>query len=309
MRLLNKRFVETIRHFNSYVQEQAHEAVVLLRRKWHGETVTGTIESFDSFNLNYQNPANPLDVATLTLWKGKIDFSGRSGRPRISKTQVFVDGNEVPVVHSLDDLLSSDLAYAVYVDFGDHLTPGDKSVYVVFKEQPTGVVTWSTEEVCRCVDADNRLTFRPQLGECPICFGTGFVGGYDVYLSEPVYKGGVLIKPANRILIRVPMTVQRVRVTEYGLQLEEVNVSWTGPEPLLKDWDVIARKVGPNVYDPSIFSDGNWTLYWITEHQVSTIRAGFTDVQSGEPILLSQRFRLMQVQPSHILYSFPLEDV
>ena len=307
MRLLNQRFLDTIRYFNGLLQRQAHEPVILLRRRWRGETVTGVISDFSTQKVEIADLQNPLQKTSLPVYVGEVDYSQRLGRPHLKRFSVFCDGTELERAPSLRQLQGG--TYFLYVAKGEATSSAeDEKVYVYLPFSPAGhTITYSYEEVCRCVDPESDIAFRPQAGECPICYGTGIVGGYDVYTCPAEYFGRQLLKPANTILIRVPITTQRVRVTDLGIVVETVNMSWTGPEPRLRDWDVIVRKV-----DAESFYGGrverrygeSYLRYWVTEHQFSTVRQNSTFT---EPEILHQKFRLQLIQPNHIIYSFPLD--
>lgn len=83
----------------------------------------------------------------------------------------------------------------------------------------------------RCTCYDDTYGYSKGIGlkkgGCPICFGTGFVGGY-----EGPYD----------ILIAPPETEKQVNLTDAGFHVIYDWQTWTGPEPLITDRDVIIRQ-------------------------------------------------------------------
>jgi len=81
---------------------------------------------------------------------------------------------------------------------------------------------------CGCYDEDFGYSKGIGLkkGGCPTCFGTGYIGGY-----EGPYD----------ILIAPPETEKAVNLMDAGFHITYDWNTWTGPEPLLNDRDVIIR--------------------------------------------------------------------
>lgn len=94
---------------------------------------------------------------------------------------------------------------------------------VLLKRKWTGIT-------CRCY----RLNNEHADGRCPICLGTGFVGGYDQYYSSRRSDG--------RILVKFPPTVDNLTIKNHGLQQEFTpSAAWTLVVPALKDRDCFIR--------------------------------------------------------------------
>jgi hypothetical protein len=81
---------------------------------------------------------------------------------------------------------------------------------------------------CKCYDSDYGYSKRIGIpgGGCPICFGTGYEGGYE---------GPYDLK------IAPPETEKTVNLLDAGFHVTYDWATWTGPEPLLGDRDVIIR--------------------------------------------------------------------
>lgn len=81
---------------------------------------------------------------------------------------------------------------------------------------------WAGER-CSCWDEQYRIAKN----DCPICFGTSYVGGY-----EGPYD----------IIIAPPEAEKTVQLMDMGLHISYDWNSWTGPYPLLNDRDFIVRQ-------------------------------------------------------------------
>jgi hypothetical protein len=85
-------------------------------------------------------------------------------------------------------------------------------------------------EVCPCMTRDIKLrTHKRADQDCEICFGSGFIGGYDGPFP---------------IIIANLTTEQRINQTERGLKLNYQIETWTGPTPLITQRDLIMRRNG-----------------------------------------------------------------
>lgn len=81
---------------------------------------------------------------------------------------------------------------------------------------------------CQCTSEEYGRSKRTGIGnnQCLVCFGTGYVGGY-----EGPYDA--VVEPPN--------TEKTVQLGETGLRIQYDWTSWMGPEPLVKDRDVLVR--------------------------------------------------------------------
>ena len=79
-------------------------------------------------------------------------------------------------------------------------------------------------EKCSCVDINKQSA----VSTCPICYGTGFVGGYD-YLGKS--------------LTHFPQAKRTKILTELGIKLQEEETPWTLDFPLLRERDFLVRKL------------------------------------------------------------------
>jgi hypothetical protein len=83
---------------------------------------------------------------------------------------------------------------------------------------------------CACTYRDvKERTHKQPDQDCEICFGSGFVGGFDGPFP-------ILIGPLT--------TEQRVQQTDRGLKLAYQIETWTGPSPIVNQRDMIIRRNG-----------------------------------------------------------------
>jgi len=184
---------------------------------------------------------------------------------------------------------TSDNQYVTELGTGDNIKLADQGViYVVFNRDydPRGhVIVAQYEGICRCVGL-SQDAFRPS-EVCEVCYGTGYVGGYDRYLCDAYYEGRRMVVPGDYILVRYPLETQKVVLRDFALQIENANHHWTFSEPIVYDWDVIVRRTGIGA------TDYGW--YFVIERQFSGARV-FND-DSG---LLSQRFNTQVIQQTSV---------
>lgn len=93
---------------------------------------------------------------------------------------------------------------------------------VLFKRTWTGIK-------CKCYVAHNE---NPD-DRCPVCFGTGFVVGYNQYYNPRRSDG--------RIMVRFSPTEDDLKVDESGLEPNFITDAWTMVTPAIKDKDFIIR--------------------------------------------------------------------
>jgi hypothetical protein len=115
---------------------------------------------------------------------------------------------------------------------------------------------WAGER-CSCWDDQ----YRQAKIDCPACYGTGYVGGY-----EGPYD----------ILVAPPETEKVVNLTDIGLHITYDWMTWTGPHPLLNDRDFVIRsnndrysigRVNPQGSRGAIYQQ-HFTLAPLDQHDV-----------------------------------------
>lgn len=304
---LPDNFFKTIRYFNRFIGLQAHEAVYVLFRKWDGPWRSGTPASY-TYNTTYER-------YEFTLWTPPAPLTG--GKPRLKSLKMYLDGAEMTPVPSYD-LTTSDLNFWVEIDRGGPKDPNAYGILIVGfhagLDPSVHVVEYQYEEICTCMDVGEE-SFHPD-SRCTICYGTGYVGGYDQYVSDPEIEAGRVLKPANTILCRFPITTEAVRITKYGGEIITSRRNWSIAPPLLHDWDILIRQRrygAPINIDPRTSSIAD-ERYWITDWEHSSAREsydlplraqpGFPAVDKG--ITLHQKFATTEIQPNHIVYQIPI---
>jgi hypothetical protein len=82
---------------------------------------------------------------------------------------------------------------------------------------------------CKCFRMNNET---PE-GRCSVCFGVGFVGGYQQYIN-PRRKDG-------RILASFAASADNLALKNIGMQQEFTPNCWTTVMPAIKDRDILIR--------------------------------------------------------------------
>lgn len=303
-------FFNTIRYFDKFIGLQAHEAVYLFFRKWRGPWISGAPSGY-ALNPVYQR-------YEFTLWNPPVPLTG--GRPRLMSLKMYLDGSEMAHVASYK-LTASDLDFWTEIDRGGPKEPDVYGrVFVGFHEgldPSTHVVDYEYEQICSCMDVGEE-SFQPD-SRCTICYGTGYVDGYDQYKAPALHECGRMLKPDNTILCRFPITAERMKISRYGGEIVTDRRSWTTASPILHDWDMIIRMRyygNPIDIDPET---GNIQdeRYWITDWEHSSARPSYDLPTPAQPsfaaisrgITLHQKFGTAEVQPNHIAYQIPIDTV
>jgi hypothetical protein len=105
-------------------------------------------------------------------------------------------------------------------------------------------------------------------GGCQICYGGGYVGGYEGPFD---------------IIIAPPETEKMVNLLDAGLHIQYDWTTWTGPEPLLNDRDVVVRQ--------------NNDRFFISK----------VNYQGSRGAIYQQHFNIDQVDQKDPIYSLPID--
>lgn len=140
---------------------------------------------------------------------------------------------------------------------------------------------WTGERCPRCGrdTRTNRGYYR-----CPLCMGTGYVGGYVRFINSR--------EPNGNIYVRFNPTQEDLLMQDGGLAQGFNPAGWTLPCPILRDWDILIR------YDPRT---GEET--WRYEVTNVTRNKGFFGIQTA------QNFTTARVDKTDIIYSIRPVDL
>ncbi len=117
---------------------------------------------------------------------------------------------------------------------------------------------------------------------CPVCFGVGFVAGYEQFINPR--------RPDGRILVRVNPASDNLLIGDKdGLTPDYKPGSWTMAFPAVKDRDVLVR-----------FNENNTEEFRYEILDVSRVRGFFG--QSGV-----QTFNMQRFHKTDIIYQFPVQ--
>ena len=103
--------------------------------------------------------------------------------------------------------------------------------------------------------------------DCPLCYGTNFIGGYEGPFD---------------IIVAPPNSEKRVQLTEIGLTVNYQFDSWTGPSPMLNERDIVVRTSGERFI------------------------VGAVTYIGSRGAVYQQEFPLQQLDASDFLYKFPI---
>jgi hypothetical protein len=117
---------------------------------------------------------------------------------------------------------------------------------------------------------------------CPVCFGVGFVGGFEQFINPR--------RPDGRILIRVDPAAEDLKIGDKdGLTPDYKPSNWTMAFPALKDRDVLIR-----------FNANNTEEFRYEILDVTRVRSFFG--QSGV-----QKFNMQRFVRTDIIYQYPAQ--
>ena len=86
----------------------------------------------------------------------------------------------------------------------------------------------------RCPNFDKVKLQHPQIEACPICYGTGFVGGY--------------LRPLEMYISLASPVKQQVEIQETGIRKVYTPVNWTLWEPMCFNKDIIVKRSGERMW-------------------------------------------------------------
>lgn len=295
-----------MRYFNRFIAEQSHEPVYYLQRKWAGDMTHSVVSGF-RLNTTYSR-------YEFDLYTPPVPLTG--GKPLLHSLKMKLDGVFMTPVFQWDQT-TTNLDYWVELDLaGPKSSATYGTIIVGFNAgfDPTGhIIECQYELVCHCIDVGEE-SIHPD-SRCTTCWGTGCVGGYVQYLCGPTIECGRVIKPANTILCRFPLTSEVVRINKFGGEIITQRKSWTTAGPLLHDWDILIRlrAYGAQInVDPETLTIPN-ERYFITEWEHSTARPSYdlplkvqyNTAAVDKGITLHQKFVAQEIQPTHLVYSIP----
>ncbi len=142
-------------------------------------------------------------------------------------------------------------------------------------------------KVCKCIDM-NRETPEPR---CPICYGVGFVSGYEQFFNPRRSDG--------RVMVRFGPTVEDMERQEPGLENKFIPDCWTIVYPAIKDGDVIIR------FNEDNTEEFRYEILNVTRNKVFLTQSGMQKfvaqrVRKFSPIYQIPAFRDTSTMPSHI---------
>lgn len=119
-----------------------------------------------------------------------------------------------------------------------------------------------------CTEGGTPLHNSRGKADCPMCYGTGFINGYERAID---------------IIIAPPDEEKKIEFADLGVSVNMVYETWTGPSPLIQKKDIIIRSTGERYFVGNVKYVGSRGNY------------------------LQQHFTLSQADFRDIVYQIPLE--
>lgn len=86
----------------------------------------------------------------------------------------------------------------------------------------------------KCPDCYSPAGNQPTDPNCPTCFGTTYVGGYDKY---------------SNVLCKIKPITTKLTLMEMGLKIDSSPAAWIGTFPIVKDGDILVRVFNNKRYE------------------------------------------------------------
>jgi len=238
------------------------EPFYLFQRVDQGELISKSITSWDTTTSQY----------SAIIWQ---PGDGERNHPnhRIQKNHWTVFNNAMPMVRVYDkDSIAYDNEYAIEVLRSNSSTTfGTVKIWFNAGFTPSNV-SYSFRNLCSCVDDSTGYPNR----ECPLCRGTGYPAAFTQYtVAATKYK------PANTVLVRVPMGVESKPVEQIGRVTRREHRHWMEREPYVKNYDLLMGTTGRNagvLFEIVGKYDSRWRGI-LTHQEFETIRIEESDIR------------------------------
>jgi len=255
------------------------DGVSAVVRKVVGSTGEITIETLPYADIETQQLVYPPKVSATSVVKVSYLYNRSLLRTNLG-TRVYyrVTTLGVPITANMDviqpkDLIETPLERAVLtssreIEKRDYIwTESVRRNRWILQQGGERVKLFVRKTVgpkCGC----RETIYQHALGDCPTCYGTGFVGGY-----EGPYD--ILLAPDD--------AERRLNHSDRGLQQEHTYEVWTGPSPLISQRDFIVKVNGER-------------------YSVGAVR-----MPTNRGMILQQHFNIGILGESDIRYSVPLD--
>lgn len=259
---LDKEITEYIVENHTLQIRIGAEPFYLFRRTDQGELISRSITSWSTTGSQY----------SAILWQ---PGDGERFHPnyRAQENYWHVFNNASSMVRAYDkESIAYDNEYAIEV-LKSNTSTTFGTVKIWFNEDfAPGDVSYSFRNLCSCVDITTGYPNR----ECPLCRGTSYPAAFTQYTC-----GANRYKPANTVLIRVPMVSETKPVTQIGRVTRREHRHWMEATPYVQNYDLIMGTTGRNagvLFEIVGKYDSRWRGI-LTHQEFDTIRIEESDIR------------------------------
>lgn len=238
------------------------EPFYLFRRVDQGSYISESVTSWDTTAPQY----------SAIVWQpGDSERRHPNYRTQENHWAVYQGSRLLSRVYDKDSIAADD-EYAIEVRrTGSSNMLGAVKIWFNEGFTPTNI-SYAFRNLCSCVDATDGYPNR----ECPLCRGTSYPAAFKQYTCP-----ATAYKPANTVLVRVPMGAETRPVEQVGRVTQREHRHWMEADPYVKNYDLIMGTTGRNagiLFEITSKYDSRWR--GILAHQeFDTIRIEEDDIR------------------------------
>ncbi len=259
---LDKEIIDYIKENHTLQVRIGAEPFYLFQRVDQGELISKSITSWDTTLPQY----------SAIIWEpGDSERLHPNYRTQDNYWTIF--NNTTPMTRVYDkDSIAYDTEYSIEI-LRSNSSDTFGTIKIWFNEGfiPSNI-SYSFRNLCSCVDASTGYPNR----ECPLCRGTSYPAAFVQYTCD-----ATKYKPANTVLVRVPMIKQEDPVDQIGRVRRRDTFHWMESTPYVNNYDLIMGTTGRNagvLFEIVRKGDSRWRGI-LTNQQFDTVRIEDSDIR------------------------------